>query len=154
MLLHFWLFLSHAEAHLTALLFVFSLSTSLSKHTQACWMMALWDSLGRIFDSGFSDNRIWSMLAIDSGFVVKEKEYVILLLYVNTADICDRSYNLYSCCCHWGDSGFYDWNNRQQGGTNPLKLGYLRGAVVSFTLQQAIRVVWEKQELHSLTFFL
>lgn len=62
------------------------------------------------------------MLAIDSGFVVKEKEYVILLLYVNTADICDRSYNLYSCCCHRGDSGFYDWNNRQCGGNEPIKI--------------------------------
>ena len=32
------------------------------------------------------------MLATDSGFVVKEREYVILLLYVNTEAVCDSSY--------------------------------------------------------------
>lgn len=34
------------------------------------------------------------MLAMDSGFVVEGRLYVILLLYVNTAAVCDSGVNL------------------------------------------------------------
>lgn len=77
---------------------------------------------------------------------------MILLLYVNTAAVCNSSYKLYSCCCYKDDSvSSFMARTIDHVRTNLFKLGFLGGAVVSFTLSQVTGVVLEKQGFVSLT---
>lgn len=74
---------------------------------------------------------------------------MILLLYVNTAAVCNSSYNLY-CCCYEDSVSSFMAGTIDHVRTNLFKLGFLGGAVVSFTLSQVTGVVLEKQGFVSL----